>query len=104
MSGDPSGKDRTKNKLWFSPKVAEYESMSPRDEEYRRLLDRLERVTSENQQLRDSNDELLSQLDAFPLRQNNGRNKWVKIILPIIRFDDEVHFLVVKQSVLTLRK
>lgn len=55
-------------------KVAEYESMSPRDEEYRRLLDRLERVTSENQQLRDSNDELLSQLDAFPLRQNNGRN------------------------------
>ncbi|XP_045607342.1 ninein-like protein isoform X4 [Procambarus clarkii] len=55
-------------------KVAEYESMSPREEEYRRLLDRLERVTVENQHLRDNNDELLSQIDSFPMRQNNVRN------------------------------
>ncbi|XP_069957653.1 ninein-like protein isoform X3 [Cherax quadricarinatus] len=51
-------------------KVAEYESMSPREEEYRQLLDRLERVTAENQHLRDNNDELLSQIDSFPMRQN----------------------------------
>ncbi|XP_064081073.1 ninein-like protein isoform X3 [Macrobrachium nipponense] len=55
-------------------KVAEFESLSPREEEYRRLLDRLERVTAENQQLRDNNDELLSQMDSFPLRQNHARN------------------------------
>lgn len=55
-------------------KVAEFESLSPREDEYRRLLDRLERVTAENQQLRDNNDELLSQMDSFPLRQNNARN------------------------------
>lgn len=55
-------------------KVAEYESMSPREEEYRRLLDRLERVSAENQHLRDNNDELLSQIDSLPMRQNNMRS------------------------------
>ncbi|XP_068222758.1 ninein-like protein isoform X2 [Palaemon carinicauda] len=55
-------------------KVAEFESLSPREDEYRRLLDRLERVTAENQQLRDNNDELLSQMDSFPLRQSSTRN------------------------------
>ena len=61
--------------FFFFSQVAEYESLSPREEEYRRLLDRLERVTVENQQLRDNNDELLSQMDSFPLRQSNTRNR-----------------------------
>ncbi|XP_042211969.1 ninein-like isoform X2 [Homarus americanus] len=55
-------------------KVAEYESMSPREEEYRRLLERLEHVTAENQHLRDNNDELLSQIDSFPIRQITMRS------------------------------
>lgn len=55
-------------------RVAEIELLSPREEEYRRLLDRLERVTAENQHLRDNNDELLSQIDSFPMRQSTARS------------------------------
>ncbi|KAK4318493.1 hypothetical protein Pmani_010512 [Petrolisthes manimaculis] len=51
-------------------KVAEYESMSPREEEYRRLVEQLECVIADNQRLRDSNDELLSQIDSLPPRIN----------------------------------
>ena len=47
------------------------ESCSPREEEYRGLLERLEGLTSENHQLRDNNDELLAQLDAAPHLRGN---------------------------------
>lgn len=52
-------------------KISEMESCSPREEEYRGLLERLEGLTSENHQLRDNNDELLAQLDAAPHLRGN---------------------------------
>ncbi|XP_076050300.1 uncharacterized protein LOC143030923 isoform X2 [Oratosquilla oratoria] len=49
-------------------KVAEFESSSPREEEYRTLLERLDRISTENQRLRDCNDEYLAQIEAQKMR------------------------------------
>ncbi|KAL7642440.1 UNVERIFIED_CONTAM: hypothetical protein RMT77_007001 [Armadillidium vulgare] len=54
-------------------KVAEYESLSPREEEFRKLILKIEELVTENQKLRDSNDELIAQVDAYTNRNTVGR-------------------------------
>ena len=49
--------------------------MSPREEEYCNLVERLECLTVENQRLRDNNDELLTQLDELTNKNATTRHE-----------------------------